>query len=204
MSATAVRFPSDKHLTYAELLEYIRLECPDTGPFVILAESFSTPLAVRWAALNPSGLKGLILCAGFVASPIVGWRARASSWLAPLVFRLRVPRFALRRWLIGSEASDGLAQTVQGTIRSLHPVVLVGRLRAVLSCDVRSELRKVEVPIHYIRAEMDRLIPHSSAEEIQRIRPDVTLSDVLGPHLILQEAPVGCARLVSGIVSRGV
>jgi hypothetical protein len=54
--------------------------CEDSEPFVLLAESFSTPVAIRVAAENPTNLKGLILCAGFATSPVSGL-PRMLGWL---------------------------------------------------------------------------------------------------------------------------
>lgn len=56
---------------------------PRTRPFVLLAESFSTPLAVKLAATNPSNLKGLIICAGFIKNPVTGWLLQMKAFIRP-------------------------------------------------------------------------------------------------------------------------
>ena len=65
-----IRYPTDRNLSYAQLQAELRPVLSRSGPFVLLAESFSSPLAVRLAADAPSGLRGLVLCAGFVCPPV--------------------------------------------------------------------------------------------------------------------------------------
>jgi pimeloyl-[acyl-carrier protein] methyl ester esterase len=62
-------YPSGQRLSYEQLLPVLRTALPSDKPFVILAESFSTPLAVRLAAETPKGLRALVLCAGFICPP---------------------------------------------------------------------------------------------------------------------------------------
>jgi pimeloyl-ACP methyl ester carboxylesterase len=71
---TTVRYPAEQCLSYSDLAGFVRAACPISGPFVLLAESYSTPLAIKYAASNPDNLQGLVFCAGFAKSPIRGWR----------------------------------------------------------------------------------------------------------------------------------
>jgi len=67
-----VRYPSCQALSYTDLLALVRSTLPASEPFVVLAESFSTPIAIRLAAEGPPNLKALIICAGFIESPVRG------------------------------------------------------------------------------------------------------------------------------------
>ncbi len=64
-----VAYPVDRPLSYSELAELVRKRLPVSESFVLLAESFSTPIAIQIAAENPPGLKAVILVAGFATSP---------------------------------------------------------------------------------------------------------------------------------------
>src|ERR1700749_187537 len=64
-----VRYPGDRDLTYEQLLPLALNAIPKTGPFLLLGESFSGPLATMIAAQPPTNLVGLILCATFVTRP---------------------------------------------------------------------------------------------------------------------------------------
>lgn len=51
-----VRYPPDVPLGYAALTDLARASLPSDGPFFLLGESFSGPVAVKLAAQAPSGL----------------------------------------------------------------------------------------------------------------------------------------------------
>jgi pimeloyl-[acyl-carrier protein] methyl ester esterase len=147
-----VRYPTDRPLSNLELEGIVRAACPVTEPFMLVAESFSTPLAIQYAASNPVNLEGLVLCAGFATSPVRGWRRLLGWLLSPLVFRVPLPNLAAKLWLVGPDAPPSLLATVRAAVSSVQPRVLAARLRAVLGCDVRAELCRVAAPVLYIQA----------------------------------------------------
>jgi serine aminopeptidase S33 family len=145
---------------------------PASGPFVLVAESFSTPLAIQLAATNPPNLKGIVLCAGFITSPVRGRLRRVGLFFSPVLFSAGLPESAARYWLTGSSASPALLASVRAAISSVRPAVLSARLRAVLTCDASVELEKIAVPILYLQAKKDRLVKESSLNEIRRIKTE--------------------------------
>jgi pimeloyl-ACP methyl ester carboxylesterase len=172
----------------------VRAACPISEPFMLMAESFSTPLAITYAATNPANLQGVVLCAGFATSPVRGWRRFLASLLAPVVFHVPVPSLIARRWLLGADASPSLLAAVRAAISSVQPRVLAARLRAVLACDVREAVGQIGVPILYIRAEQDRLVSAWCVEELRRIKPQMIEVALEGPHLLLQRQPQRAAE----------
>jgi pimeloyl-ACP methyl ester carboxylesterase len=164
---------------------------------MLLAESFSTPLAIKYAASNPEHLEGLVLCAGFATSPVRGWRQLLGRLLAPLVFRVPLPNLAAMLWLVGPDAPPSLLAAVRSAVSSVQSKVLAARLRAVLGCDVRAELGQVAVPILYIQAKQDRLVRASCLEELRRIKPQMAVTVLEGPHLLLQREPRRAAEVVA-------
>jgi pimeloyl-[acyl-carrier protein] methyl ester esterase len=193
----ALHYPTDVSLSYSQLLGAVESFVPASESFVLLAESFSTPLATQFAATNPPNMKGLILCAGFVTSPIRGWRKSFASLIAPLAFRLPLPKIAVSRLLVGTDAPESLHATVRAAIRSVKPTVLTARLRQALSVDARLALSNVSVPILFIQALQDHLVGLSRLEEIKGIKPRIEVAQIAGPHLILQREPLQSANVVA-------
>ena len=200
METVTVRYPADASLSYPELENFVQAACPISGPFVLLAESFSTPLAIRYAASNSGNLEGLVLCAGFATSPVRGWRRFLGSLLAPLMFHVPLPNLAAKLWLVGPDAPPSLLAAVRSAVSSVQSKVLAARLRAVLRCDVRAELGRVAVPILYIQAQQDRLVSPSCLEELRRIKPQMAVTVLEGPHLLLQREPSKAAEVVTRFV----
>lgn len=67
---SVVRYPESEPLGYQELFSVVQSALrPIDGPYVILGESFSGPLAIKIAASRPQGMRGLILCCTFARNP---------------------------------------------------------------------------------------------------------------------------------------
>jgi len=200
IETVTARYPVDACLSYFELAEIVRPLLPESDPFVILAESFSTPLAIQCAAARPANLVGLILCAGFATTPMREPMRLVLQMIAPLVFRARLSKPVAERVLIGHGAPERLFVQVREAITCVQPKVLADRLRMVLRCDARAELAKVDAPILYLQAVRDRPVPSRCAEEIARLKPTVTIMRVEGPHLVLQREPRRTADAVVNFV----
>jgi pimeloyl-[acyl-carrier protein] methyl ester esterase len=189
-------YPTDACRSYSELKESVLSLLPKSDSYALLAESFSSPLAIQCAAENHENLKALILCAGFSHSPLNGWSRFLVSLFAPIVSHFKLPAIAVRSLLIGRDAPETLLSAVQGAVSSVPPRVLAARIRAILVCDVRNELAQVRVPILYLRATEDKLVRVQSMEEILRIKPDMKVISIAGPHLLIQREPRRTAEVV--------
>jgi pimeloyl-[acyl-carrier protein] methyl ester esterase len=198
--AEVVRYPTDRYLLYEQLATFVESAASMAHRFVLVAESFSTPLAIRYAATKPPNLRGIVICAGFVASPARGWRRPFYSLLSRISFSVSMPRFAAKYFIVGLDAPPSLVDSVRAAIASVKPSVLSARVRATLGCDERAALQQVNLPILYLQADQDRLVDQSCREEIQRIRPETTLAVVRGPHLLFQAKPQATADCVANFV----
>jgi len=195
-------FLKDKVLSYDDLIKTVRHICEDFQPEVILAESFSTPLAIRIAAERPKNLKAVILCVGFAASPVRGLIRWVCWILAPLLMRVPLSKSLIRSWLVGADATEEHVEAVRETISSVNPGVLAARLRAILECDVRSLLSEIGLPMLYLRARQDRLVKQRSLQEIQRRKTDIQIVTLDGPHFLLQREPERAAEIVRDFLCR--
>jgi len=193
---TAPIDPSDVAVPYSAHCKMLQITAPAEEPFVLIAESYSTPVAIQYAATKPANLKGLVLCAGFASSPIKGWRKFLAQWLRHILFRLPLTNFAIDRYLLGPNPEESLRNDVRRAINSVKPEVLSSRLASVIECDVRAELKNISVPILYIQAESDRLVGPICVEEILHGNPNVKIETIPGPHLLFQREPQRAAEIV--------
>ncbi len=76
VECTVVTYPVDRELSYREYADYVIANFIPEKPFVIVAESFSGPVAVLAAERKPASLIGMVLCNTFVYSP--AWSGFAS------------------------------------------------------------------------------------------------------------------------------
>jgi sigma-B regulation protein RsbQ len=195
-----VSYPTQEALSYRQLLPVVLSVLPTSGPFIILAESFSGPLGVLAAAQHPQGLLGLVLAASFVRCPVPSALALAGplvrGWLlsaSPSVLRHRV--------LLGSSANEQLQAQLQKAVAAVPASVLAARIRDVLTVNVMAELAVVKVPILYLAASNDALVHPQSLRLIQRIAPQVQAVTIASPHLLLQMAPREAATAISSFAA---
>jgi pimeloyl-ACP methyl ester carboxylesterase len=101
-----VAYPPDKPLNYHQLIPYIREVIPWDAPYVLLAESFSGPLALEFAAVQWENLRGVVLCASFVTNPLHPLLRLLPPALAESWFRKPPPERLLRNYLLEEECSE--------------------------------------------------------------------------------------------------
>jgi len=189
MSATVGRYPTHEFRTYAQLLDVVRELVAGLEPFVVLGESFSSPLAVHLAASQPENLAGLIICAGFVSNPFPRAKFIIKALARPFLFRLPRPDFIHKYFVSGSSTSPEFRERIRNTLHLVAPEVLAGRVQEILRCDTREDLIRTTVPIMYLQGAYDRLIRRRCFEEIRKIQPRVRLASVPAPHMVLQLKP---------------
>ena len=190
-----VRYPFHRALGYAELLDAVRAAVDPLNEYVLVAESFSTPLAVMFAAGQPEGLQGVVLCAGFVTPPVRGvmrWLAERLRWV---IFRVPFPSWAARVFLLGIRAPRELLDDVTDAIARVAPDVMARRVVEVLRVDVRKELSEINVPILALFSGDDKVVSDECRPEMLA-QKNMKTGTIDGPHMLLQRAPVRCSRLI--------
>ncbi|CAN5499228.1 hypothetical protein BH11PSE11_BH11PSE11_13440 [soil metagenome] len=189
-----VRYPSSSPAGYTELEAIARASLPDDRPFFLLGESFSGPIAVSIAASMPQRLKGLVLSCTFVCNP-----RPVFSRLGKLVNFLPladIPTAIKSHLFLGAFASSKLRVMMKHALSQASAATLRARLKAVLTVDVRAELAQVQIPILYLRAARDRVVPRSASALILRLAPQVQLVELDAPHFLLQALPAESANAI--------
>lgn len=183
-----IAYPNEPVKSYDELLPQVQRELPNGYPFLIVAESFSGPLAIKLAAIQPANLEALILCATFAENPLpaLNW---IHSFVSPLFFRLPPPRILIRHLLAGANCSKALVDRLLEIARSIKPEVIASRIRLVLTVDETQDLKSCRVPILYLIAKQDRLVSRRYADQVLRLNPQAKCVEIDAPHLLLQTEP---------------
>jgi pimeloyl-ACP methyl ester carboxylesterase len=193
-----VSYPADRTLGYAELEALARAALPQDQPYVLLGESFSGPIAISIAAARPPRLIGLVLCVTFARNPrpVLG----ALRWLLPFLPFGLAPMRLIGAFLLGRFASAPLLAAMRSTLTEVSMATLKARIDAVARIDVRSALPRIRVPVLYLRASQDRLVPGRCADAIAAAVPQTRIIDIDAPHTMLQVAPAAAAVEVRAFV----
>lgn len=159
--------------------------------FVLVAESFSGPLAARLAARLAKKVALLVLCnplveTGFVFSP---------RWAASLVASRVVPAWCAALALAGGDRALGRAALDE--VRSLPRETLRGRLSTTFAATADDLSRHLVAPLLTILGTQDRLVSPARARAVCSGISFCTLVELDAPHLVIQTKPVEVWRAIS-------
>jgi pimeloyl-ACP methyl ester carboxylesterase len=180
-----ISYPAQADITTEEYLSLISAQCPQE-PYVMIAESFSGPLAIEFVSAKPLNLKALILCGSFVKNPL-GLIGRVAFYLSQyFLCKFKLPISTLRNFLLEKETPLEEVQKISEVIHSVDPVCLKSRMKHVLYNDVSEKFRTLEIPLLYVRGSKDRMVRKANSLGMQKINPALEITEVASPHFILQ------------------
>jgi pimeloyl-ACP methyl ester carboxylesterase len=182
-----LRYPRDQPLNYEELIEFAAAQLPTT-PCVLIAESFSGPIAIELAARLPNQIKAVVLSTSFVRNPLP-WLAMMAPVLDFLPLA-HAPHWLLEQQLFNGDATAELKLALANATDSVAPAVMRARLKAILNVDAGKCLRQLSQPLLYLQADADRLVPDRCAQEVKAALARASICRLPGPHCLLQIAPV--------------
>jgi pimeloyl-ACP methyl ester carboxylesterase len=111
-----------------------------------------------------------------------------------------VPGAVLSPLLFGHFSTRTLRTALARAVALISPSVLRARLKAVRTVDVSAEFSAVKIPVLYLRASQDRLVPAEASAAVAELNPQTRVVEVQGPHLLLQAAPAEAAEAVRAFV----
>lgn len=184
------RYAEDRSNRYESLFEQVRTQVPDAPRFTILGESFGGPLSILLAKAFAERVDRLILCATFARAffrPVNGLRHLLPWSSLPWLSTLPITRVLSREFI----DPGFLAAIGRVPLQRLRE-----RLDAAATVDVRDHLAGLKMPVSYIQARPDLLVPASCLTEIQAVRPDIAVQRLRGTHFLLQQQPKAVAALI--------
>jgi pimeloyl-ACP methyl ester carboxylesterase len=190
-----MRYPGDMAMGYDELEKFVRKRLPKKSSYVVLGESFSGPIAARLAGSPPRGLAGVILCCTFVKNPRP--RLSAPRWLLDRVPAKTVPVLAMAGVMMGRYSTSNLRVALGRALAQVSDATLKSRMLAVQSVDATQSLAVAKVPVLYLQAAQDYVVPKGAAAEVLAHLPSTTVVSINGPHFLLQTCPIAAAAEVA-------
>ena len=193
-----IAYPPDQCLGYEALTQLVRAQLPTNAPFVLLAESFSGPIGMAIAANAPANLQGLVLSTSFASSPLPTLQAFAGLLrFAPV---RALPTSLIAPWLLGRWRNQALVAALDDALHRVQPQVL--QCRAMAAIRAPHAAPRIRCPMLYLRAQQDRVIPRSAADQLLPHYPQLHIVDLDGPHLLLQTQPQQAADAVAHFARR--
>lgn len=179
---------------YQTLTNQVKNQLPDQD-FVLIAESFSGPIAAELAKDNVAkGLKAIIFVATFLSPP--NRFLLATSRIFPLKFMSKLPgsKFIQQKLFFGEYATNKILNLFNETVNGITTRTLKERIKAMQY--VKFESSTIDVSAAYLLPLSDRLVPKAKAREFQNYFSNIEILEMDGPHFILQAKPKESANLI--------
>jgi len=196
---TVIRYPANRICSAGDLVDIVLSSLPESKPYVLIAESFSGPIALRASRLRAP--TALVLCASFTKRPLPHLAITAMRIIGSIVFRWPPPKWFVRRYLIG-DAPDDVLSLFYSAITAVSPHVLAGRFDVLREFNDEYASGKLECPLLYLQATKDRLVSSRNVRSVERQYPDVRIERIESPHLVLQVQPQAAVRAILGFLAR--
>ena len=199
-----IQYPTDKLLSFEETVQCAKDQIQsDREDMIVLAESFSGPVAIVLVGSGQLKAKCLILCSTFARSPRPALLKILSYLPLELLLKLPFPRFLLKHVVEGEEEATDLFLSMWARVKTMVPAkVIVHRLKVIRQVDVREWLPKLTIPCCYIQATSDRAVPSSSLLDFTEAISDLRVKRIRGPHYILQAQPQASLTAIEPCVGR--
>jgi pimeloyl-[acyl-carrier protein] methyl ester esterase len=185
---------------YSELVSHFTATLRLTPDSVIVAESFSGPLAIVLA--ERFGVAALILCNTFVKAP---YPRRLRALPLSLIARIPPPPFFVRYFIVGSGASDMVVRQVRDVIATIPAKVFGARARSTLNVDETAALARCTSPILYLRGSEDHLVHERSVRAVVAAASvRVSVVRISAPHLLLKSSPREAWRAIDEFLGSAI
>jgi pimeloyl-[acyl-carrier protein] methyl ester esterase len=201
VAVTIVRYPTDKPLSFEETLECAAKQFPPGIAPIVVAESFSGPVAIKLIASGCVQAKYLILCATFAKSPHPILLKLSRSLGITSLIKPEMPKLFFKVFL-GKEFAESLAPMWRRVHANVPPHILDHRLGIINRVDVTGWLDKLLIPCLYLQATEDRVVPSSCLSSFIKYIPNLEIRKIKGPHFILQAQPLACLTAIEEFMGR--
>lgn len=184
--------------TYDELTQYVLSNLPKEE-FVLLAESFSGPIAYQVASIRPKELKSLIIVASFLERP-KPTLLKLLTLMPSKLLTLPLPTFIIRFFFLGFIVKSEIILLFKMSIRKVSSGVIHFRLKELLKLRFEDCYKKIHMPTIYIQATDDKLVSSTAFNDWEVVSKNIQLFQVQGEHFILQSNPVKCAEIIRQVM----
>jgi pimeloyl-[acyl-carrier protein] methyl ester esterase len=186
---------------FAEFDEYInavKVRLRADTKTVLVAESFSGPIATHVASRYPEQVAGIIFAASFVNPPHPVLLNVASVTPTPAFGAMRTT--LVNHFCVNGVYEKNVIDEANVVVGELESAVIKRRLMLLASL-AKLAHAQIDIPVLSLRATQDRLITQAATSSITTTFPKTISIDVDSPHFLLQACPKECWRHIEKFVA---
>lgn len=188
-----ITLPENCDQSYTTLTQYISNKLP-VSDYLLVAESFSGPIAAMLASSATVKPLGIVFVASFLTPPnqlllsITRFIPIKSLATLPLI------KYLCYRLLLGKDRNAALQALFDQTIKKIPSNLLKERLKTIRNLNYKEPLQNL--PASYIQASEDLLVNASQLRIFKQYFPHIQQHLLPGTHFILQTNPQECAQVI--------
>lgn len=191
-----ISYPFDQPQTFEQHVQYVVEKLPQNEPIILLAESFSGPVAIEILKSGKFQIELVIFVATFAKSPRPILLGLAKYLPLSRLLKYDLPKVVVRYFCLGKQATKKQIESFNKIIKKVAPEVLAQRLKILAVIDLREALKGINIPCCYIKPSDDKLVPSSSIYDFVVGIKIIKIKPVNGPHFVLQAEPKRCAEAI--------
>ena len=184
--------------TLDDYINVVKAKLSTNTKTVLVAESFSGPIAAHIALRHREQVAGIVFAASFVTPP--------HQALLNLMGIMPSRAFSLMRatltkqFCVNGVGDTTVVEEASSVVNALESVVIKRRLMLLANL-ANSQLAPMDIPVLSLRSAQDRLITKAAASSIANIFINTTCINVNAPHFLLQACPEECWRHIEKFVA---
>ena len=191
-----ISYPTGQQQTFAQRVGHVKCKLPPNKPILLLAESFSGPVAIEILSSGQFQIERVVFIATFAKSPQPTLLGMTKHLPLSSLLRLNLPDVFIRHFCLGTGATEKQVVLFKKAVAEVAPEVLAERLQILATVDLRNKRRDIKVPCCYIQAEDDKLVPSGALNDFEKGIEKLNVQKINGPHFILQAEAKGCAEII--------
>lgn len=175
-------------------VEYVAAQLPEGRDLVLVAESFSGPIALQLLGHHADRIRAAVLSTTFARPPLGLVLSLANKLRLASFVRPAMNEQILRMFCLNGVADIALIRSIVDVVRPIGQATVASRLQALVTMDATNVLDAVKQPVLVLSAHADRVVRKRFSSSLLARLADVTPATLEGPHLLLQAAPEDSAR----------
>ncbi len=185
----------DDYKTLEQHVEHLMDTLPEDRDIILVAESFSSLVALEMLERGLPCIKGVLIVAGFIRTPVPYLLGMARLFSPDFIRIFSTKSFITRPLFLAHGIRGHALELLDNVTHNLPNSVIEHRFRIIAEAKDFPSFTP-DVPMGYLRAQHDLLVHQSALKDYQTFVPDLFVREVSGPHFILQAQPEACAEII--------
>lgn len=185
----------DNSTTFDDYIDRVLTQIGDQ-PCCLLAESFSGPIALRIAANHADKIDAVILSTTFIETPYKPI-CRIAAKLPDLILQnVLLLKTLVKTLCLNNTHDKRLANKVINIVKTLPAKTIKQRLQILSSYSSLDSQPTGDISWLCLHATDDRIVGEKQTRELIAMLSKPIVTEINGPHLLLQAAPKTCANTI--------